>query len=90
MFVCIVYICTDDRDNRNESPLDVALKSNEIEIAHYLISRSGGGGKQVAKLLCGACETGEFDVVKDLIEKYKVDPKGKYTSVCFVLRNLLQ
>ena len=66
------------KDDKGESPLDLALKSDNVEAAHYLISRSGGSSRECAKLLCMACERGEFNIVKELVEKYKVDPKCEY------------
>ena len=75
----LYYMLADVMDSSNQSPLELALKSNHIIAAHYLICHCGGASEKiVAKLLCGACEEGEFDVVKELIERYKADPNCEY------------
>ena len=66
------------RDDKGESPLDIALNEKEIEAAHYLISCGGGSSKDHAKLLFIACKRGQLDVVMDVIEKCNADPKSKY------------
>ena len=66
------------KDDNDDSPLDVALKSDNIDAAYYLLSHGGEAGKSGVKLLCGACERGKIDVVKELVEKYKVDPNCKF------------
>ena len=68
------------KDGKDDSPLDVALKSSNIDAAHYLLKHGGKVGKSGAKLLCGACEDGKLDVVKELVEKYKVDPNCECNS----------
>ena len=65
------------RNDKGESPLDHALECmNEgcVDVSLYLLSPGYGGDKEKIKLLNGACEWGELNVVKDLIEQQKVDP----------------
>ena len=65
------------RDDNDERPLDVALEYDAVEAADYLISRGSGAGKDNVRLLCRACEEGELDVVKKLVEEYDMNPNGK-------------
>ena len=45
----------------------------------YLIKHQGCGDEQdKSKLLCKACERGNLDVVKELVEQHNVDPIGEY------------
>ena len=75
-----LFWLADVRDDENESPLDIAIKSKEIEAAHYLVNHGAGASKHNARLLFRACKEGELDVVKELIEKYKLDPNCKYIT----------
>ncbi len=65
------------RYDKGQSPLDIALKDDCVDVALYLISRGCGGDEDKAKLLCEACQWGKLDVVKELVEQYKVDPKSE-------------
>ena len=70
---------TDIRDDKGRSPLDVALASySHIDVPLYLINHGCGDDKDKAKLLCRACQQNRLDIVKDLVEEQKLDPKGKY------------
>ena len=40
-----------------------------------------GDDKDKAKLLCRACGQNRLDIVKDLVEEHKLDPKGKYYNL---------
>ena len=40
-----------------------------------------------AKLLCKACQRGNLDVVKELVEQHNVDPNGEYITYCLILRS---
>ena len=77
------------KDDNDDSPLDVALESDNIVAAHYILSHGGNADKSGAKLLCGACEDGEIDVVKELVEKYKVDPNCELIKFFFSVFHLL-
>ncbi len=66
------------------SPLDIALRLQEMydgdygfDVALYLVNHGCGSDENKAKLLCEACKHGELDVVKELVEQHKVDPKGE-------------
>ena len=65
------------RDDNDERPLDVALKYDKVGAADYLISCGSDAGKDNARLLCRACEKGELEVVKKLVEEYDVHPNCK-------------
>ena len=75
---------TDVKDDQNTSPLDLALKSDNVEVAHFLMSHGGEASKYYVKLLCVACEEGKLDVVKELVEKYNVNPNSE-SLLCFLL-----
>ncbi len=71
------------RDEEGQSPLDKALEDLDddddgcADVALYLMSRGCGGDEDKAKLLCGACWRGKLDVVKELVEQHKLDPKSE-------------
>ncbi len=62
------------------SPLDNVLEEPydfEVDVALYLVNHGSGSDENKAKLLCRACYWGKLDVVKELVEQHKVDPKGE-------------
>ncbi len=53
-----------------------------MDVALYLVSRGCAcGDKDKTELLCKACTYGKLDVVKELVEKYKVDPKSECDNI---------
>ena len=79
---CKYCECTDVCDDKGHSPaLDRALRDGLsldcVDIALYLINRGCGGDEHKVRLLFKACYYGRLDVVKELVEQHKVDPKGK-------------
>ena len=73
------------KDDKGESPFALSLKSDNVEAAHYLLSHGGANNRDHAKLLCLACKCGELNIVKELVEKYEVDPKCKYYCAYFLI-----
>ena len=76
----VTLIHTDVRNDKGQSPLDIALESlfNDcVDVALYLINRGCGDDKDKDKLLCRACLLGKLDVVKELVEKHYRDPNGE-------------
>ena len=73
------------RDDEGQSPLDKALDdlyAGCVDVALYLMSRGCAcGDEDKAKLLCGACQWGKLDLVKELVEQIKVDPKSECDNV---------
>ena len=71
---------TDIRDDKGRSPLDLAFDAytSHVNVALYLINHGCGDDKDKAKLLCKACRQDKLDIVKELVEEHKLDPKGKY------------
>ncbi len=68
------------RDDEGQSPLDKALDGNDggVDVALYLMSRGCAcGDEDKAKLLCRACLYGKLDVVKELVEQHKFDPRSE-------------
>ena len=69
------------KDGRGQSPLDLALKEMYddycIDVALYLINRGCGDDEDKNKLLCGSCQFGRLDVVKELVEEHNCDSKGE-------------
>ena len=70
------------RDDKGQSPLDRAFydmcEIGRFDFVVYLISHGCGDGKDRAIVLAQACRQGRLDVVKELIEQHKVDPKGEH------------
>ena len=51
-----------------------------VDVALYLMNHGcSGNNKDRAKLLCGACEHGKLDVVKELVEQHHIVPSGKHS-----------
>ncbi len=80
------------RDDKGQSPLDIALEDLHdegcMDVALYLMSRGCAcGDEDKAKLLCGVCWSGRLDMVKELVEHHKVDPKSECDDLhdCCVL-----
>ncbi len=76
------------RDDEERSPLDKALDGlfddGCVDVALYLMSRGcGGGDEDKVKLLCGACHWGKLDMVKELVELHKVDPKSECDNIAY-------
>ena len=80
------------RDDNGRSPLDVVLDEINLDdgdVGLYLIKHNGCVDEQdKAKLLCKACQRGNLDVVKELVEQHNVDPNGEYITCCLILRSL--
>ncbi len=73
-------------DVKGMSPLDIALQGlydedPEFDVPLYLVRRGCGSDEKKAELLCTACHWGELDVVKELVEQHKVDPKGELSLI---------
>ena len=72
------------RDDNGQSPLDVAVdegSEDNGDVGLYLIKRHGCDDEQdKAKLLYKACERGNPNVVKELVEQHNVDPNGEYIT----------
>ena len=74
----LLYVLSlDMRDDKGRTPLDTAIENSTIAV-RYLMDHGSGmcGDKQRGKLLCRACNSGNLDMVKKLVERHKVDPKG--------------
>ena len=63
--------------------MDVALALYRLyfDVALYLINHGCGDDRDKAKLLCKACRWDRLDIVKELVEEHKLDPKGKYYNL---------
>ena len=69
------------RYDEGQSPLDIALDCEDengphFDISVYLIAHGYGDDKERANVLAKACLWGRLDVVKELVEQHKIDPKG--------------
>ena len=81
----VTLIHTDVRDDKGQSPLNLALEDlyydeadeDRIDFALYLINHGCGDDEDKDKFLCKACGWGRLDVVKELVEKHDRDPKGE-------------
>ena len=59
------------------SPLYVAIRSDELDIALYLIGCGCGSDKDKHEVFIEATRSGKLEVVKGLVEQHNVDPKGE-------------
>ena len=69
------------RDDEGQSPLDIVSENmyedGRFDLVVYLISHGCGDDTERAIVLAQACCQGRLDVVKELVEQHKVDPKGE-------------
>ncbi len=86
-FDCL-SVYTDVRDDEGQSPLNKALNGNDggVDVALYLMSRGCAcGDEDKAKALCEACVWGKLNVVKELVQHHKVDPKSECDNIILLL-----
>ena len=76
MFVHLCVYLTDVKDDNGNSPLDVAVRENELDTALYLINHYYNNDEDKGKVFIKACLSGELKVVKGLVEQCSVDPQG--------------
>ena len=91
LYIQVYTLTAGVRDDNGRSPLDVALDEDSWDNGHvglYLMKHHGCVDEQdKAKLLCKACQRGNLDVVKELVEQHNVDPNGEYITCCLILRS---
>ena len=85
----MICVTVDVRDDEGCSPLDILLEGIDnfrwfkqdcgFDIAHYLLSCGYGDYEDRVKWLYKACRWGQLEVVKELVERHNVDPKGEHT-----------
>ena len=76
----------DVRDDEGQTPLEVALNylyhdEGCVSVSLYLLKIGCGDKKHRLKLMCGACWRGNLDVVKELVERYRINPNGKRANI---------
>ena len=79
------------RDGQGRSLVDMTLTNMYkyddpdcgLNIALYLTNHGVVDEQDKARLLCKACEWGNLDVVKELVEQHNVDPNGECTT-CYL------
>ena len=74
------------KNGKGQTPLDKVLDDDTIgetgsedfpEVALYLIKCGcPEGSEDKRKILRAACRWGKLDTIKELVEQFKVDPKG--------------
>ena len=69
------------KDNEGNSPLDVAVRENELDTAFYLFNNGCDSDEDKDKVLMLACKEGELKVVKELIEQHSVNSEGKSSTL---------
>ena len=98
LFICKLYkagstMTAGVRDDNGRSPLDVVLNEgckDNGRVGLYLMKHHRCVDEQdKAKLLCKACQRGNLDVVKELVEQHNVDLNGEYIT-CFDLYYILE
>ena len=65
------------KDGNGDSPLDVAVRENDLDMAFYLISHGCGSDEDKCTVFMEACQSGELKVLKGLVEQHSVNPKGE-------------
>ena len=76
----IVVVTTELKDNKGQSPYDITLanfhKEGCSDVALHLTNLGYGDDKGKTEMLDKACQWGKLDVVGELVEKHKLDPRG--------------
>ena len=49
-----------------------------VDVSLCLINCGCGNEEDKRAILCGACQHGKLDVVKELVEQHHVNPSGKH------------
>ena len=84
---CTCTLTAGVQHGNGRSPLDAALdegSGDDGRVGLYLIKHYGCVDEQdKAKLLYKACQRGNFDVFKELVEQHNVDPNGECTT-CYL------
>ncbi len=75
LYTWYCYIYADDF--RREYLLDIAIDDKQFDLALFLVNHGCGDDDGKEKLLFAACYLDNLDIVKELIEKHKVDPKSE-------------
>ena len=81
--LCRCEFFTDVQDEDGLTPLENGLEGlgtvydKTMDVALYLLDRGFNDDTNRAKILCAACEYGDLDVVKKMIEEYKTEYKSK-------------
>ena len=68
------------KGNEGDSPLDLALRENKLDIVLYIFTRGFGSDEYKHKVLIQACKYGGVKEVKELVEQHNVNPKGAISS----------
>ena len=71
------------RDDEGKSPLNRVIENVHSEgfpeVAHYLMNFGCDiDGEILTKLLLGACRRGKLDIVKELVDRHKLDPNSEF------------
>ena len=76
-----MHIPSDVRNGEGLSPLGIVLMDTyafgHFDFVVYLISHGCGDDAERVIVLVHACHQGRLDVVKELVEQYKVDPNSE-------------
>ena len=86
----LLTFTTGVRGGQGRSLVDMTLTNMDeydpdlgLNIALFLINHGVDDEQDKARLLCEACELGNLDVVKELVEQHNVDPNGECTT-CYL------
>ena len=93
--LCLYFPTYSDlKDDEGETPLDKVMgftyldqHKELVDLALSLINRGCGSEKDKGNLLCVACCMSKLDIVKELVEQHKVEPKG---TECILYHSTLQ
>ena len=78
------------QDGDGDSPLVRGTVVEMLDRMLYLISHGCGNNKFKDKAFITACRSGKLEVVKELVEKHNVDPKGDNVSLLCIAGNFLR
>ena len=92
----LLTFTTGVQDGQGHSLVDIILTNMDecldpdwgLKLALYLINHGVDDQQDKVMLLCKACNQGNLDVVKELVEQHNVDPNGEYYD-CIHLHTIL-
>ena len=87
LVITILLYSIDVKNKDRNSPLDVAVREKKQQVALFLFNHSSGSDEDKDKVLMQACESGELNAVKKLVEQHNVNPRGEISFSGFAVES---
>ena len=74
-------ILTGVKDGDEDSPLDEVVEMGYSDRMFHLVNHGCGNSKFKDAAIIKACKYGRLEIVKELVEQHKVNPKGNHDYI---------